>query len=97
MDVLITFFEKVWAHFDTLLWLLAAAAVGVAAIVLLCCKFRNSAVVKSIWAKRQMLFNIFVVLLLLVGAVFSALVLLEFREYQDLSLRDLQDVTFYEE
>ena len=97
MDVLITFFEKVWAHFDTFLWLLAAAAVGVAAIVLLCYKFRSSTVVKSIWAKKQMLFNIFVVLLLVVGAVFSALVLLEFREYQDLSLRDLQDVTFFEE
>lgn len=97
MDVLITFLEKVLAHFDMLLWLLAAAAVGVIAIVLLCCKFRKSPVVMKIWSKRQMLFNLFVVVVLLAGIVFAMLVLLEFREYRDLSLKDLQDVTFYEE
>lgn len=97
MDVLITFFEKVLAHFDTLLWLLAAAVVGVIAIVLLGCRFRKSPVVMKIWSKRQMLFNLFVVVVLLVGVVFAMLVLLEFREYRDLSLKDLQDVTFYEE
>lgn len=97
MDVLITFFEKVLAHFDTLLWLLAAAVVGVIAIVLLGCRFRKSPAVMKIWSKRQMLFNLFVVVVLLVGVVFAMLVLLEFREYRDLSLKDLQDVTFYEE
>lgn len=97
MDVLIAFFEKVLAHFDTLLWLLAAAVVGVIAIVLLGFRFRKSPVVMKIWSKRQMLFNLFVVVVLLVGVVFAMLVLLEFREYRDLSLKDLQDVTFYEE